>query len=451
MYSVKLRGPGRTVYSNKRFVVGLAISCLGVLTTLNSIAPIASAAEAEPSIIGLAWYWEQSQNQTVDTPNGSVQFDSPNQFCPTLPSSLGSPDPATCAEGRMPVEVVGGDYESPDKISAVAFDLSMIPIGSTVSKFEVTLLEAESGCQESDDSQTGQKCEQTDERNSEGKEVQACVVDQIFGDGENRPYKEVPKYTCSDSDPTAKRKEIENDAEADPADADPDHTWTWDLTSYAQEWAETPPQCTCILLSPVEPKEGSDDASDLDWRVVFAGPKVDGGVKAELVFKPAAGSETIPPPSTPPTTGTTTTTGSTGSSSGFGTTTTGTFGGSDTPDTGGGSSAPETPDDTQAPVEVAAEPTSAEIPQPYMPAYVWLALLGGLVCWSLVRSLVFDKIAGNRPDGVLAQIHEINASRGGAVAAEAGSSPAGAFTRGLQRVGRGFSALASKLPGMKKG
>jgi hypothetical protein len=439
------------VYS-KRFVVRLAISCLAALATISAFPVPAGADEAEPSIIGLAWYWQEQKNESVDTPNGTVSFELPNQFCPTLPSSLGSPDPATCAEGRIPVEVVSGDYETPDKLSAIAFDLSMIPLGSTISKFEITLLEAESGCSDSQDSQTGQKCEQTDARNADGKEVRACAVSQIFGDGENRPYNEVPKFECTDSDPVATRsKEFPNDAEADPADADPDHDWTWDLTSYAQEWAKTPPQCTCVLFHPLQPKEDPQDADNLDWRVVFSGPKVTNGIKATVVFKPAkGGGPGIPPPDTTPT-DPIVDTGSSGSTGGFGTTTTGTFGGDDNTGTGD-SSAPSSSGDAQAPVDVAAEPAVAKIPQPFTPAYVWISILAGFVVWSLVRSLVFDRAMGHRPDGVLAQIQQINSSRSGGAASDAvvaSAGPGTALKGGLGRIGAGLRSLTSKLPGRK--
>src|ERR687892_2472382 len=99
-----------------------------------ALATPAAAKEAKPSVITFAWYWESQRNQNVDTPGGSASAQAPNPYCPGLPSSLGAPA-ETCAEGRLPVEVVNGDYKTPDKLSAVTFDFTMVPPGSKVSKF----------------------------------------------------------------------------------------------------------------------------------------------------------------------------------------------------------------------------------------------------------------------------------------------------------------------------
>ena len=432
-----------------RFARRLFVSCLLAVVAIPAIGlPIASADTAEPTLIASAWYWKQQQNQEVDTPNGKVVVELSNPYCPSAPGAAGSVAPETCAENRLPVEVVNGDYEEPDKISALTFDLSMVPLGSEVKSFKVTLLEAESGCRESEDSETGQQCEQTDPQNIQGKEVQACEVTEIFGDGEARLYKEIPKFTCTDSDPVGKRKEIENDAEKDPDDATPDHTWTFDLTEYAQAWAETPPLCTCIMLFPVAPKddaEGQNPGPD-SWRVIMAGPKVEKGVVTKLVYEPAENPlGNIPTPEAPLPTGTT---GSTGSTGGF-TTETGSFGGDTGGTTGttpGGDTGSATDPGSGGEQPVAAEPTGDVIPDvEAMPGYVWLAILAGLLGWSMVRSIVLEKSLGHRPNGVLAQIHQLN--RGGSAAAAASSSPGpwDALRTGFGKVGHAVAPVTSKV------
>ena len=443
-------GPrGETVYRS-RFASRLFVSCLLAVVVTSAIGlPAASADTAEPTLIASAWYWEQQQNQEVDTPNGKVVVELSNPYCPSVPGAAGSVAPETCAENRLPVEVINGDYEAPDKISALTFDLSMVPLGSEVKSFKVTLLEAEAGCRESSETQSGQQCEQTNPQNIEGHEVQACEVTEIFGDGEARLYKEIPKYTCSDTDPVGKRKEIENDAEKDPDDTTPDHIWTFDLTSYAQAWAETPPLCTCIMLFPVAPKgdgEGQNSGPD-SWRVIMAGPKVEKGVVTKLVFEPAENPlGNIPTPESPLPTGTTGTGGTTG---GF-TTETGSFGG-DTGgttsggDLGGGTAAGgDSTEGGEAPV--AAEPVGDAIPDPEaMPGYVWLAILAGLVGWSMVRSVILERSLGHRSNGVLAQIHQLNRGGGAAAAATASPGPWDALRTGFGKVGGALNPVTSKV------
>ncbi len=427
-----------------------------VLLLTGAFAAPAFAAQAEPSMIARSWYWESQENQSIDTPVGVVSGEAPSPYCPTAPGSLGGV-PGTCAEGRLPVEVISGDYEEPDKVSAVGFDMSMLTLGSKVSKFTVTMREAESGCRP-DDNPTGQQCEETDARNVEGKLIQACQVTEIFGDGDAREYDEMPAFDCAGS-VTGKRKEVKNDAENDPNDQDPDHVWTFDLTPVAKKWAEIPPMCSCVMFRPQKPKKAEDD--DPNWRVVFTGPKYPGGVKTNLVFTPGEGAG-LPPldPLPLPDPGF----GSTGPpTSSFGSTSVG--GGLAPPaNFGVGEEAP-VPEEQPAPEEVAApegELASAERPEiEAMPGYVWLALLAGLIGFSLVRSIVLENALAHRPNGVLAHIHRINAARGGMhgnAAAAAVAGPLSGLKAGLASIGDTLkpvtgkvSSLIGNLPGIKKG
>jgi hypothetical protein len=428
---------------------GLCTVMMLALVAGIAVAPPAAAKEAEPSIIAQAWYWESQQNENVDTPAGSVAAEAPNPFCPSAPGSLGAPSD-TCAVGRLPVEVVNGDYKTPDKISAVNFDFTMVPPGSKVSKFTLTMLEAESGCYDNKGTDSGKQCEETDARNIDGKQIQACLVSEIIGDGEARPYKERPKFKCTNADPVAKRKEIRNDAKADPNDTDKDHIWTFDLTSYAQKWAKTFSVNTSVLLFPKEPKKAG--GNELDWRVVFAGPKFKHGVETKVVFTPPAGGLGALPGGGL-SGGTTGLTGS-GTGSGSFTSTTGGSGdfgsgsassGLPTTPAGGDSGAPTTP---AKPVDAGGgqQPTAAEAPKVQaMPAYVWLAILAGLVGFSLLRSFVLERGAGPRPNGVLAQIHKLNGEGRGEPAAGAGAGAFGVLAAGLGSIRRTLAPAGSKL------
>jgi hypothetical protein len=81
-----------------------------------------------------------------------------------------------------------------------------------------------------------------------------------------------------------------------------------------------------------------------------------------------------------------------------------------------------------------------------LPLYVWLALLAGIVGFSMVRSVVLEKNTGVRPDGVLAQIQRLNAQRRGTtpVAAE-GTSAFSAMIAGLGALGSKITGGAGKL------
>lgn len=427
------------------------LACLFVALVLGALVPTAASAdEAEPPIIAQAWYWEPQENEEVVTPVGNIAGELPNPFCPGVGSGTGAASDV-CAEGRLPVEVVNGDYETPDKVSAVAFEFSTVPVGSKILEFTVSFLEAESGCYEKEGSTTGQQCENTDAQNAEDKLLQACMVKEIFGDGEARPYEELPKYDCGASPPTAKRKQVKNDAEADPTDQDPDHVWTFDLSEFATEWTEEFTASSAIQIRPAAPEDAGgspDDPSDVDWRVVLAGPKFPGGVVTNLVYEPPKGGIAPPPP--PP--GSDPIGAPPGAGTDFGTTsdtgfTTGTDpNGGLTPTTTdpAADGAPAT-DAAGDPVAVGdeQEPTAA-VGEGTLPGYVWLALLAGLIGFSMVRNVVLEKAAGQRPDGVLAQIHRLNAERRGAAVAAAAAG-GGAIVTGLSSLGGALRPAVSKL------
>lgn len=401
------------------------VSLLSIVL-MGLLAPPLVAKTAQPTVTARAWYWEEAESSEQTLPDGSkVTVETPNPFCPGIPGQLGNPE-QTCAEGRLPIEIQNGDYETPNKMSAVNFDLSLVPVGSKVSRFTVTFLEAKSGCYDSsDEGEEPNWCEQTEPVNIEGRELQACKINALFGDGDARPYREAPKYTCSKSDPVAKRKEVTKGDQTD-------HVWTFDLTAFAQEWVKEFTTNTSIMLVGKAPQGGGDGGGPQEsWRVVLMGPKAPEGkvgIDAEIEFDPAK----LEPPAgfTDPTT----TTG--GVSTGTGTVSSGTTGSISTggsTDLGGGTiggsggtatSPTEAGDTGTAPVAAAG---AEQTPQG-LPGYVWLAILAGLAGWSLFRSVVLENAKGIRPDGVLAQIQRLNAQNGAGGAAAAVSQPSGFAT-----------------------
>lgn len=403
-------------------------------------APFALPAQADTTevlVSNSAWYWETQKSQPITDPTSGadlVTIEAPNPFCPST-SAGGPPEQSgACKAGRLPVEVQNSDYETPDKISAVSFDFALIPIGSEVQSFTATFLEADDP--------------QSEPFNAEDKQLQACLVEQFFGDGDGRQYKEAPRYNCEPSDPIAKRKTIKvKDEEGNKVER---FAWTFDLTSHAQMWAEGEVPVAAIMLFPVKPKN-VDPSTDSNWRVVMSGAQEDNGVSTKLVYTPA---ELAPLPGTDDALGGDTgfDTGSTSSGfdtggSDFGS---GTSGSTEVPDSGA-----EESGDTGEPV-VAAEgdPASEVLPTAGgLPGYVWLALLIGLIGFSFVRQVVLESATGVRPDGVLAQIRKINSDRRG-VAIDEMTSSAGAgpsVIEGLKGLGGKASGLLSKLPFKRKG
>lgn len=413
--------------------IATASSLIGLLG-LALAAPAATAAQTEPFVSAAAWYWEEQTSQKVVDPTSGGEvaaIELANPFCPTAPGGLGGTE-QTCKAGRLPVEVVGADYESPDKISAVAFDLSLIPIGSTVKEFTATFLEADD--------------EQSEPVNAEGKALQACVVEQFFGDGEAREYEEAPRHACTDLDPIAKRKpaKVKGDDER--------FEYTFDLTTFAQGWVEAGAPVSAIMLYPAQPKDqGPDDAN---WRTVLVGPAEENGVVTNLVYTP---SEVEAFPDLGGDVGGDVGSFDTGSTGSFDTGSTG-FDSGTTSAGSVGSTPPaaETPTEDAGTDEPVAAPPSElaaeEVPTTGgLPGYVWLALLAGFIGFSLVRSIVLEQAAGIRPDGVLAQIRRINGGR--ATAAVTASSSGARFSgvmEGLKGLAGKATSFSDKLPFKRK-
>ena len=433
--------------TERRFGLWMAIAIVTGMT-LMPVAAGAAQQRAEPALLNLGWWWEEAQNEERDIQGNKVVVGTTNPFCPGLGQGLGSVTPA-CAEGSLPVEIVGGDYETPNKLSALGFDLSYLTPGSEVISFTVKLLEAEAGCHDGQDEggdctpgvpgAEGDHYAHTDPVGPvDDRQVQACILPQIFGDAEAGTYREVPPYECSDTDPVATRKEIKT-VDPDTDTDEIDHVWEFDLTDFAKGWAEEFTVATNVMLVGAVPKE--TDESD-SWRVVFAGPKIEKGVVAELVYEPA--EITLPPPPPPPATGT-----DPGFTGGTGTSTT-EFGtgstdfGSGSTDTGAGAGAPAPgASPSAAPGEALAGdtlPTSEGLP-----GYVWLALLAGLIGFALVRQVVIESATGIRPDGVLAKIHALNADRRGEI--EVAATAPGP----MAVLGDKVRSLVSKLPFGRKG
>ncbi len=400
-----------------------ALIALAALVVPWGSASAAKSQSTEPAVSSNAWYWQDQTSQPVTDPTTDadvVTLEATNPFCPQAPGGLGGQD-ATCKSGRLPVEVRGGDYETPNMLSAVGFDLLAVPIGSKVTRFTATFLEADDP--------------QSQPINVDGKQLQACVVNDFFGDGEARKYKELPKFKCTKKDPIAKRKARKGKE---------GYEWTFDLTKLAAGWVKNGAPVTAVMLYPVKPKAASNAADDAQWRVVMAGKEEPDGIKTKLVYTP-------PPTETDDGLG-----GLDGDVSGgfdSGDTSTGGF------DSGSGTTTGTTTEttvgeDTPTPVEAdevdpnaLASDAIPEVPGG-LPMYAWLAILGGFVGFSLVRTVVLEGATGVRPDGVLAQIRKINSERRGAPIEDVLGNDDGRLTAALgtiQGLGRSARSAITKL------
>jgi hypothetical protein len=424
----------------------LAVLMLGLSSVFPAFAADPDKLEkAEPTVPTYAWFWQDQQQHKVTNPvdgSDAATFELKNPYCPDT-SPVGSPPEQICKPGRLPVEV-RNDYEKPAKLSAINFDLSMVLPGSDVKEFTVRLWEAQDGFS------------RNTQYNLDGKKIQACVIEKVFGEGEARLYSEMPTFKCSKRDAIATRKSTTIKGEAADTEA---FYWDLDLTDQAKEWVKEGVFFTSVMLHPVEPKEITPQ--DGAWQVVFAGPlETKYGIDSKIVFDPAE----MPIPKVPevpedpisendPLTPETET--STDSSTGYSS--------SPSTTTDVGSSAPTSPTtgDTPTDTPTGEEPTT-EGPAPAtgtelasatetapsgMPLYMWLAILAGIAGFSMVRSVVLEKNSGVRPDGVLAQIQKLNAQRRGttATAATGGASPFAGLMAGLGAIGGRVTAGAGKL------
>lgn len=413
----------------ERTRLGACLAALAAAALVLATPGLARAAEAEPALTSAAWYWESQRSQPITDPTSGgdvATAEAPNPFCPTF-LGLGNPSGQACEEGRLPIEVSGGDYDTPDKMTAVAFDLATIPLGSQIREFTVTFVEADGP--------------QSQPANAEGKELQACPIGEFFGDGEARQYQEAPQFACSDADPRAERKSIKVKGEDRFA-------FTFDLTALAQQWAAEIPPVTGVMITPVKPEEADfDPATDNNWRTVFAGTQDEDlkerGVQTYLNYKP--GEDDFADPFADP--------GATGGDlggGGFGTT--GDTGGFGEATAGGpiggeesGEAEPVSGEGTPLAATDQGDPNAGA-----MPGYAWLAMLAGLIAFSMVRSVVLENAKGIRPDGVLAQIRQINAAQGGGIATAAASRLAPAI-EGIKGAAAKLSALTKKLPSIRRG
>ena len=104
--------------------------------TLMPVAAGAAQQTAEPAVLNLGWWWEEAQTDESrhQWEQGRRRHHKP--FLPAAPGNRLGAIAGACAEGVLPVEIIGGDYETPNKLAALSFDLSYLTPGSEVFRFD---------------------------------------------------------------------------------------------------------------------------------------------------------------------------------------------------------------------------------------------------------------------------------------------------------------------------
>jgi hypothetical protein len=398
-----------------------AIVGVGAVLLLLIDPSVAQAATKNTSFLygpdSINWYWKDQVERTVGTgPVAQVV-------------TLGNPQ----APDTLPVALENG---KPDKISAIAFDLTDrdVPVGSKISTFVFTIAE-------SDDVRTGfSDPSQPDAQpsfNTDGKLILACPITSVWASGEGAElWDRAPSYASAGC-VTGKR-----------SGSGQSLRWTFDLTPLAQDWSDDPVQNGGVMLVP-GPVQGKA-LNDRSWQINLKIPMRDNADTAGTDEYQSTKSRVtvqvgfVPPaPTSGPNAGsgfggTSGIGGLSGSGGGLPSSNPFPFG---TPGaTGGGS---PTPAPGQSPA-LASRPAPTV---PHLPWYIWILIPVGLVAVSTVRAVVLEPFASGKPGGVIIAIRTRNAelrgmgSRGSGFATRRSRRPAPAFLslgtmgrRGWERV-----------------
>lgn len=189
-----------------------------VLTTAVTTTLVASPAQAEttsPSILQESTFWKsQERAPAVDTPCSPVQSPPPAPTPACGPVSPGAQSSPYVPDGTMVVQHAGGPA-GPDRgdlmWAAMEFDVLDVGPEGTVEKFTLTLFRA---ANVSNDYKGGKE------------EFKACNIVAPWGGAEGTsPWQDRPLVDCSNAvGPTRSTSGLE--------------TFTFDLTDFAQTWAE---------------------------------------------------------------------------------------------------------------------------------------------------------------------------------------------------------------------
>jgi hypothetical protein len=393
----------------------LAVATLvAIALALAQPAPAAQKkVEFNPTSDRSSWFWTQQIDQPVppeelDPVVGAVcDAAAPTGApCPTQRVRIRSPQ----AANTLPVAVINGAV---DKVSALVFGLADrgVTQGSMVDKFALKIV------------QTDGAGDVVASFNDDGKQVQACRIDDFWPGGEAEVWETQPPYGGKEQtgEPKVSQPPFAPDAcvvgKTSPGTLPTETVWSFDLTKIAEKWGEDPFSNNGVMFVPVLGDGGPTET----WQVNLKIPARDDVatpinefedtkrfVSADLVFTPGKPeAPTAPPPG----------------------------GASVSPD---GTAAPPTSIEpppspsSVAPPDTSGAPVASPPMEPVeMPGFVWLLVPLGLLALAGARSALVDTVAGTKRGGVIESIRERNAQRRGTSLEDVDADPLATVKRWL--------------------
>jgi len=260
------KDPGRRgePHARARRLAGAVVASLLAVGSSVFFAPAAQAASVVKTITTdrffEAWYWSSNQDLSACTPTLPVAPPPgvPGGLCNSETSEHAA---APISPGHLGISVKAG---TSDMRSYILFDLSFIPVGSTlnsmVATFTVSRIDPNNTQHTQEHSPEGAQLQQPDTQpkppatvNDSGVGIDACLLNVGFGNTEGGPP------TVRDpNNPTAPPTPVEPAAQPNGVDTKTcvhgvgtATTWSFDLTPLAQKWVSGAAFNNGIALLPV--------------------------------------------------------------------------------------------------------------------------------------------------------------------------------------------------------
>ena len=229
-----------------------------------------------------AWYWSSNNDIRACTPNGL-----PPQIpglCPNASATAAAP----ISPGHLGISVKAG---MSDMRSYVMFDMSTIPLGSTVNSMVVTFTVSRSDASNTDHTTEhaanplgppDQQPKAPATFNDGGAAIDACIVTVGWGNAEGAPPADRDANDPTTPIPTEPLERNGVDKKDCVHGKNNTKTWTFDITPFAQKWVSGAVFNNGIALLPVA--SGPTDT----WTV-----ELHGAYYANAIQNPATGAQSI--------------------------------------------------------------------------------------------------------------------------------------------------------------
>lgn len=198
-----------------------------------------------PAVLQTAWYWQNAYEQAN----------------PPVAETPPATEPTGVPSGDLAVAYTGNQDKTPSKMTAIAFDISSVPAGATITSFTFSLT--------LDTAPTATSFAQQEAK------IEACLPTRLWPAGEQIDYTNEPTWDCG------------NKAAATVNG----NTYSFSIAAIAQSWITDQNLGVAIVNDP--------DATTAPFQLDFTGAKT---IKASMTYTPPV---VVPsPPPTPPPTGT---------------------------------------------------------------------------------------------------------------------------------------------------